>query len=153
VAADVRLDWIISPKLSFQFYLQPFVSSGLYTGFGSLARSRSYEFTRFGLGGSTMSSIIADDGGTAGYALDPDGPGPAPAHAIDNPNFNVVSLRGNAVLRWEYLPGSVLYVVWTQSRFDYEPNGEFAFHGSMSHLFDVHPDNIFMLKLSYWLGG
>ncbi len=152
LAADVRVDWIITPKLSFQIYLQPLISSGKYGEFKSLARPKSYEFLKYGENGSTVASIVSTAGDILGYNLDSDGPGAAAAGIINNPDFNIVSLRGNAVLRWEYLPGSVAYFVWGQRRADLEPVGGFEFSRSMSHLFEVKPDNIFMLKLSYWLG-
>ncbi len=152
-AADIRIDWIINPKLSFQVYLQPLISSGKYTDFKALVRPKSYTFMKYGEDGSTIVPVTSETGEVLGYELDPDGQGPAAAATIGNPDFNILSLRGNAVLRWEYLPGSSLYLVWTQSRSDYEPGGEFEFKHSMSHLFTVTPDNIFMLKLSYWWGG
>jgi hypothetical protein len=152
LAADIRVDWIISPKLSVQVYLQPLISSGQYSEFKALARPKSFEFLKFGQHGSTMVSNLSPTGELLGYEFDPDGQGPAGASTVGNPDFNIVSLRGNAVLRWEYLPGSVLFLVWTQSRSDYEPTGEFQLRRSMNHLFEVKPDNIFMLKLSYWLG-
>jgi hypothetical protein len=62
------------------------------------------------------------------------------------------SLRGNAVLRWEYSPGSTLYFVWTQSRSDYENLGDFRFHRSLDRLVDARPDNIFLVKATYWWG-
>ena len=71
---------------------------------------------------------------------------------LSNPDFNYISLRGNAVLRWEYMPGSTLYLVWTQSKNDVEQHGDFYFDKSMNRMFDLEPDNIFMMKLSYWLG-
>jgi hypothetical protein len=67
-----------------------------------------------------------------------------------NPDFNFKSLRGNAVLRWEYLPGSTLYFVWTQQRDDFEGVGDFAFGQSMRRLLRSPADNIFMIKASYW---
>lgn len=67
-------------------------------------------------------------------------------------DFNFKSLRGNAVLRWEYSPGSTLYFVWTQSRTDYENFGDFRFNRSVNRLTDARPDNIFLIKASYWLG-
>jgi hypothetical protein len=67
-------------------------------------------------------------------------------------DFNIKSLRGNAVLRWEYSPGSTLYFVWTQSRSDYENLGNFRFHRSVGRLGDTRPDNIFLVKASYWWG-
>jgi hypothetical protein len=63
-----------------------------------------------------------------------------------------MSLRGNAVLRWEYMPGSALFLVWTQNRADVEQTGDFKFNRSFDRLMDAIPDNIFMLKLSYWWG-
>jgi hypothetical protein len=81
---------------------------------------------------------------------DPDGSGPAAPVEIGNPDFNFKSLRGNAVLRWEYLPGSVFYLVWTQTRADFEEIGEFKFNRSFTRLLDTHPDNIFMAKFTYW---
>ena len=86
------------------------------------------------------------------YSLDPDGEGPSEVEIINNPDFNYISLRGNAVLRWEYMPGSALYLVWTQSREEVEPVGDFYFMRSFDNLFNLRPDNIFMLKLSYWFG-
>ena len=70
---------------------------------------------------------------------------------IYNPDFNYLSLRGSAVLRWEYLRGSTLYFVWTQNRQDTEPTGEFNFGHSFNNLFNLNADNIFLIKISYWL--
>jgi hypothetical protein len=67
-------------------------------------------------------------------------------------DFNFKSLRGNAVLRWEYSPGSTLYFVWTQSRTDNENFGNFRFNRSVGRLGDARPDNIFLIKASYWWG-
>ncbi|HEY3279095.1 MAG TPA: DUF5916 domain-containing protein, partial [Gemmatimonadales bacterium] len=67
-----------------------------------------------------------------------------------NQDFNYRSLRGNAVLRWEYLPGSTLYFVWTQSREDSDGVGDFQFGSSMRRMFRAPAENIFMIKASYW---
>ena len=67
-----------------------------------------------------------------------------------DPNFNFVSLRGNAVLRWEYLPGSTIFFVWTQSRSDDENIGDFQFRQSMDRLLHAKADNIFLVKVTYW---
>jgi hypothetical protein len=149
-AADIRADWIISPKLSFQIYVQPFIASGKYSKFKYLARSKSYDFIKYGDKGSSLEQTISSEGNIS-YALDPDGDGPADAGIIGNPDFNYISLRGNAVLRWEYLPGSTLFLVWTQGREEIDPIGDFRFGKSINNLFNVRPDNIFMLKLTYWL--
>ena len=120
LATDVRVNWTFTPNLSFETYLQPFVSSGEYTGYKSLAVPGTYTFDPYAYGG--------------------------------NPDFRFASLRGNAVLRWEYLPGSALFLVWTQQRVGFEPVGEFDFRRSLSHLMDQRADNVFLVKLSYHLG-
>ncbi|MBU1100749.1 MAG: carbohydrate binding family 9 domain-containing protein [Bacteroidetes bacterium] len=150
-AADIRADWILTPQLSFQVYVQPLIASGRYSDFKHLARSKSFDFAKYGENGSTMEKNVSDEGDVT-YLLDADGAGPSVAKNIGNPDFNFLSLRGSAVLRWEYMPGSALFLVWTQSRRDYEATGEFQFGHSMGEMFRVKPDNIFMLKFTYWLG-
>ena len=150
-SANIRFDWIMNPKLSFQLYLQPLISSGNYNDFKFLNRPASYDYTIYGQNGSTIDQVTNTNGAVTSYTLDPDGEGPADAQTISNPNFNFVSLRGNAVLRWEYMAGSTLYLVWTQSRADVGPTGEFEFSNSFRNLMNIEPDNIFMLKITYWL--
>jgi hypothetical protein len=54
-------------------------------------------------------------------------------------------------MRWEYRPGSTLYFVWQQNRSDTDPIGDFSFSRDRGALFDAHPDNIFLVKASYWI--
>jgi hypothetical protein len=153
LSAQIRVDWTLTPTLSFQLFVQPLLSSGNFTNFKELARPRSFDFLVFGKNGSTIMKNVNSDGSISSYDFDPDGSGPAPTMNISNPNFNFVSLRGNAVLRWEYMPGSTLFLVWTQSRSDNVVDGTFAFNGSFGRLVSSKPDNIFMIKLTYWIGG
>jgi len=150
LSANIRLNWTFSPRLSLQLFLQPLISSGEYTQYKELTRSRSFDFRVYGTGSSTLVETKSADGSVS-YSADPDGNGPAPPIVFDNPDFNTKSLRGNAVLRWEYLPGSVVYFVWTQSRYN-ETNydGNFQFNNSVDRLFKTEADNIFLLKFSYW---
>lgn len=152
LSAQIRVDWTLTPTLSFQLFAQPFISSGDFTNFKELARARSFDFLVFGKDGSTIKRNVNSDGSIGSYDLDPDGSGLAPLMNISNPNFNFVSLRGNAVLRWEYMPGSTLFLVWTQSRSDNVVDGAFNMGSSFDRLGSSTPDNIFMLKLTYWLG-
>lgn len=152
VSATIRMNWILTPELSFQIYAQPYFNSGSYSSYKELSKARSFEFRTYGEQGSTITPFTDADGSITGYALDPDGGGTVPAIGIGKPDFNYRSLRGNAVLRWEYLPGSALFLVWTQSREDIESSGDFQFGRSVERIVNVKPDNIFMLKLSYWLG-
>ena len=151
VSANIRADWIMSPTLSFQVYAQPFIASGKFTDYKYLVKPKNYSFINYGENGSALTTNRSANGDISSYTLDPDKDGPAPSQTINNPDFNYISLRGNAVLRWEYLPGSTLYLVWTQTREDIESYGDFRFGHSIKNLFNVKPDNIFMLKISYWL--
>ncbi len=143
LSAGIRLNWTFTPKLSLQLYAQPLISSGDYSSFKELAKPGTYSFNVYGQGNSTFNPN--------NYSVDPDGSGPAQPFTIDNPDFNFVSLRGNAVLRWEYNPGSVIYFVWTQTRSDQETIGEFQLNHSFNRIWTLHPDNIFIIKFTYWL--
>jgi hypothetical protein len=137
ISANVRLNWTFTPRLSFQVYLQPLISHGSFENFKELHRPKTYAFDVYSDG-----RVVHADGS---FEIDPDGPGSAKSFTFDNPEFNYKSLRGNAVLRWEYRPGSTLYLVWTQSRWD-----DLSFHRSTEQLWDARADKILMLKATYW---
>lgn len=145
LSCTIRLNWIFSPRLSLQAYIQPFISVGSFSEFKELARPSTYEFNRYGTGDSTISY----DEGNDTYMIDPDGSGGAPVFAVGNPDFNYKSLRGTVVLRWEYRPGSTLYLVWTQNRADYSHPGDFRFGRDFGNLLKAPGDNIFMAKFTY----
>ncbi len=145
ISCSIRLNWIFNTKLSLQAYIQPFIAVGSYTGYKELAQPRSFEFNRYGSGGSSID--YSTDAGN--FTVDPDGDGLAPSFAFANPDFNYKSLRGTVVLRWEYRPGSTLYAVWTQNRADYSNPGEFRFGRDLGNLFRAPGDNIFMIKFTY----
>jgi hypothetical protein len=141
--AGIRLNWTFTPKLSLEIYLQPLISSGDYKNYKELAKPRTYDFNQYQINEAASNQEE--------FFVDPDGNGPSNGFVVENPDFNLKSLRGNAVLRWEYLPGSVVYFVWTQTRSDEENIGEFKFKKSFDRLFDSRPDNIFLVKFTYWL--
>ena len=143
LGAGIRLNWTFTPKLSLQIYMQPLISSGDYKNYKELAKPRTYDFNQYQIDEATENQEE--------FFVDPDGSGASQGFVISNPDFNYKSLRGNAVLRWEYLPGSVIYFVWTQTRSDVENIGEFRFKQSFNQLLDAHPDNIFLVKFTYWL--
>jgi hypothetical protein len=133
--------------LSLQLYAQPLISAARYDYFHELAQPRSATFTRYGRdNGSTITYTDA----TKTYTVDPDGAGPQQAFTFGRPDFNFKSLRGNAVLRWEYMPGSTLFFVWTQSRSAADDNGDFRFGSSMGSMLRAPAENIFMIKATYW---
>jgi len=142
ISANLRLNWTFTPRLSFQLYLQPLISDGTFANFKELARPKSYAFDVY-----SGDRVLHADGRVE---IDPDGQGPAGSLSFDNPDFNYKSLRGNAVLRWEYRPGSTLYLVWTQSRWNDAYEEPFSFRRSVRRLWDAQADNILMLKATYW---
>jgi len=155
VDVTLRGDVTFSPDLSFQLYLQPFSFSGDYSELKELRAPRTFEFDVYGVhNGSTITTADRDVAGReAAYGVDPDGPGPAAGFTVTNPDFRTRSIRTNAVLRWEYLPGSTLFLVWTQSRTGFVP-----FDPSFSvardfrrELLGDEPLNVLLVKLNYWL--
>ncbi|MDP9279200.1 MAG: hypothetical protein M3P00_07250, partial [Gemmatimonadota bacterium] len=67
-------------------------------------------------------------------------------------DFNIRNLRGNAVLRWEYRPGSTVFVVWQQQRSDFEGRGDFSAGRDIGAIFRTVPTNVFLVKATYWIG-
>jgi hypothetical protein len=141
---QTRVNYVLSPKMSLQVYLQPLVSVGDYTEFKEFARPRTFEFTRYGIDRGSISyhpsarqySVDTGDGGTP--------------FTFDDPDFNFKSLRLNAIFRWEWKPGSTMYIVWTEQREDSAHPGEFAFRRDFSTTFDAPADDVLMFKVAYW---
>ena len=152
VSATTRVDWTLSPLLSFQLYAQPFASTGRYKGFKELARPGTQDYLVYGRDNTSTIAPVSDPvtGNTLSYTIDPDGAGGAPQFSINNPDFRTHSLRGNAVVRWEYRPGSALYFVWQQSRSDFLPfEGDFQPRRETTAIFG-RPSNVFLVKATYW---
>lgn len=139
----LRLNWTFTPRLSLQVYLQPFIAIGSYDKFKELAEPRTFDYHVFGDGASQ----IALENGL--YTVDPDGEGAATPFSFTNPDFNYKSLRGTLVFRWEYYPGSLIYIVWTQNRADFSHPGDFQLRRDFSDLLLAPGDNIFLVKITY----
>jgi len=150
LSMDTRLSATFTPTLTLELFVQPFIATGNYSGFK--------EFTRVG-GGETQQfdaqqlSAISRAGRDSAYVLDPDRNANTENFRFRNPDFNLQSLRGNAVLRWEYRPGSTLFLVWQQSRSSEDTSGRFRFSREADALLRGRPDNIFMVKMTYWLSN
>ena len=121
-----RLNYTITPGLSLESYLQPFVSVGEYTDWRALADGRSKD--------DALRFRPYTKRGT------PDG-------------FRFGQLRTNNVVRWEYRPGSVLFFVWTQGRDAYTgAPTDFGVQPAWHEVFAQRPQNVFLVKASYWFG-
>ncbi|MBS4028854.1 MAG: hypothetical protein KGZ58_09465, partial [Ignavibacteriales bacterium] len=151
-SSGVRLDYTFTPKLSLQLFLQPLISVGRYNKFKELKKPATYTFNNYGENGSTVTHIVDASTNDDYYEVDPDGiNGNAPPFTFGNPDFNYKSLRGNAVLRWEFLPGSTMFFVWTQSQTNFQNPGDFSFGRDFRQLVtNADYENVFLVKLSYW---
>ena len=131
VGISSRINFTATPNLSFQFYGQPYVSSGTYADWRELDQPRSSDYSRRYKKYGTTNGIF--DG------------------------FNYREFRSNAVMRYEYRPGSTLFVVWQQGRSDYLTRGDagyndgYDFRRDYGSTFRDHPSNTFLVKWSYWL--
>ena len=155
VGIETRFNVTFSPDLTFELYVQPLISSGDYRGLMELAAPRSFRFLRYGKDVGTVSRGENDS-----YTIDPEGDG-AETFEVADLDFDLRSLLGNAVLRWEWRPGSTLFLVWQQTRsvrllrtagggFD-DGVGEFELGLDGRALFGLKPDNVFAVKVTYWL--
>jgi hypothetical protein len=147
---DTRFSMTFTPTMSVELYMQPFFASGDYGKFKEYVAPRSNRTAIYGRDVGTITPVKDAGGMVTSYTIDPDGAGAAKSFSISNPNFAQQSLRGNAVFRWEYRPGSVLYVAWTQSRSAFANFGDLDFGRDREALFAARPDNIFLVKASYW---
>ena len=154
----LRANVTFSPALSFQLYAQPFTFSGDYRTFKELRARKTFTFDQYGRdNGSTIRDTLLVSGTdrVPGYVVDPDGPADSAAtrFTFQDPDFRTRSVKVNAVLRWEYRPGSTLFVVWTQSRSGYVPyDASFDVGRDVGReLFLDRPTNVLMVKLNYWL--
>src|SRR5574341_1855060 len=146
VNMTVRGNITFTPDLSLQVYAQPFVASGDFTNYKQVSDPRAEGFAdRFDVFGTDR--LILQDG-DVGVDLDRDGLADID---LGNPDFSYLSLRSNVVLRWEYVLGSTLFVVWQHGRSDSNHDGTFNLGSSLDQLFRSDARNTFVVKLNYWL--
>ncbi|MFZ1946724.1 MAG: DUF5916 domain-containing protein [bacterium] len=120
----VRGTFTFTRDLTLQVYAQPFIAAVDYNNFKRLLPDETYQ---------PVDATVYDE-------------------SVERPDFNWRSFNSNVIVRWEYLPGSTLYMVWTQTREGYESLGSFKFDRDLRGLFDNVPGNTFLVKASYRLG-
>lgn len=146
VALTVRLNYSLTPDLSVQLYGQPFVSAGKYSRFKAITDPKARVWTdRYRVFDGT--EISYDEAGGL-WSVDEDADGAAD-FSFGTPDFNFLQFRSNLVVRWEYRPGSAVFLVWSQGRTGYDTIGDFRFGRDLGNLFDVRPDDVFLIKFSY----
>jgi hypothetical protein len=117
---DTRVDWTLTPKMSFQLFMQPFVAAGHYHGYHSLAQARTADYIPYN-------------------------------GAVANPDFNFRSVRASAVARWEFRPGSALYVVWNENRANTLGIGDFRIGRDLRGISTAPSHDVFVVKMSWWI--
>jgi hypothetical protein len=123
VAMTIRFNYTMTPNLSLQVYGEPFVSAGAYSNFRRLVDGRAANYyDRY-----------------------------EPYDYQENADFNYKSFRTTNVLRWEFIPGSTIFVVWQQGRQETDPFGSFAMSRDFGNIFSMPAKNVFLVKLTYWL--
>lgn len=124
ISSTFRLSYTVTCNLTIQFYSMPFISAGKYSHFKEVIAPRAAKY----------------DERYQPYDYD------------SNPDFNFKQFRSNLVIRWEYRPGSVIYLVWSQGRTNFEEEyGSFRPGRDIMKLFDTHSENVVMIKINRWL--
>ena len=142
----LRMDWAITPNLTFQFYGAPFVSTGRFNSFKRILNPRASRYRdRFATFDQGQISFLDQT-----YAIDEDRDGTVD-YRFGNPDFDVREFNSNLVVRWEYQPGSTFFLVWSQARsngdrFGFDP----SLRDDLENLFATHPENVVLLKVSKW---
>nr|WP_319266556.1 DUF5916 domain-containing protein [uncultured Draconibacterium sp.] len=148
-STSVRINYNVTPDLTIQFWGQPFIATGAYDDFKYITNSLANELTdRYTLYSGNQ---INYDAGNSVYNIS-ESSNDTPDYSFDNPDFNVKEFLSNLVVRWEYRPGSMIYLVWSQNRGNYENRGKFNFGDDINTLFDEKPHNVFLVKFSYRIG-
>jgi hypothetical protein len=137
-----RLDFTFTPDLSLQFYAQPFVSAGQYADFKQVVtpRAKNYE--------DRIQRLVPTEA-EGRYWVDLNGDDQQ--ESFQNPDFNFQQFRSTLVLRWEYKPGSQLFLVWSQGRDHSTEDGRLRIGDDLGDLFREPSENVLMLKVSYWI--
>lgn len=143
-----RMNYNINPNLSVQYYGQPYISRGEYSGFNYVNDATAGDlYKRINLYNDDQVSLDETRGQ---YLIDENTDGTAD-YSFAKPDFNFVQFRSNLVLRWEYIPGSEVFLVWSQGVTEFGDPGEPLFQALDTNLVQNQPDNIFLLKATYRL--
>lgn len=148
VAMSLRINYTITPELSLQFWGQPFFASGKYDQFKKLADARAAAYQqRFDI---LPTDQISFDGRENMYHVKEC---ESHQYSFRNPDFTLLEFLGNMVVRWEYMPGSTLFFVWSQTRDHYHQDGMPGIFTDAGELFSQKAHNVFMIKFTYRFGA
>ena len=142
LSTEFRLGFTLKPDMNLDIYGEPFAASGRYYDYGELAAPRTLDRITYGTNGTTLE--LQPDGSRVVRIGDL-------TYTLRNRDFNTLSFRSNVVLRWEWRPGSTLYLVWQQDRLNTLPIGSLVGPADMFRSFTAPGSNIFVVKTSFWM--
>jgi hypothetical protein len=152
LSMSFRVNFNLSPDLSIQYWGQPFIASGKYYAFKYITDPMASDYhNRFHTYSTSEITYIDDPVDGEYYSITEDTPG-SEVYTIGKPDFSIQEFLSNMVIRWEYNPGSSLYLVWSQTRSSYNSTGSMDFSNDMNDLFSEKPYNVFLIKFSYRFG-
>ena len=148
LSMSLRVNYNITPDLTIQYWGQPFIASGDYSKFKMITDPKADEFSdRFHVYTSGQISLVEDV-----YNID-ENMDTQVDYKFDKPDFTVDEWLSNLVVRWEFLPGSTAYLVWSQTRDYLDHDGAFRVWDSLGDLYtDKKATNTFLVKFSYRFG-
>jgi hypothetical protein len=148
LSAAIRVNYTINPNLTIQYYGQPFIARGRYSHFNYITNPIAESlFDRYQL---IEEGQITKQSDTGMYMVDENLDGTMD-YSFDDPDFSLVEFRSNLVVRWEYIPGSELFLVWSQGISNFMDPSDSLARGLESGIFGQKPENIFLMKLTYRL--
>ncbi len=139
----LKIDFNLTPEFSIQYYGSPFVSRGSYSEFKHITNPSAGKYDdRFSIFSTpllTNNNYFMDENNDL-----------VPDYYFPNPDFNFHQFRSNLVAKWEYRLGSFIYLIWSSERTGYTDKPDDSIKESFRQLGKVIPNNIFLIKLSYW---
>ena len=143
LSAQFRLSYLLKPDLTVELYAEPFAASGRFSRFGELPAPRRRDLRTYGAAAGTSLARATDGSVHVTDAAD--------SFTLPNPDFNIISFRSNVVVRWEWNPGSTMFLVWQQNRAGSRAVGDLVGPGRLWDAFTATGDNFLALKIAYWL--
>jgi hypothetical protein len=143
LGSTFRIDYNITPELSIQYYGNPFTSIGKYSEFKAVTDPEAESYSDRYI---NLNPLLNNDNE---YEIS-DNIDATTDYKFGNPDFNFSQFRSNLVFRWEFRPGSQLYLVWSQDKTNFVQPGIDSIHDALTNIRKVYPTNIFLIKFNYW---
>ncbi len=141
ISSTLRFEYFVSPEISFQYYGNPYASTGVYDNFREVADASNKSLDK------RYTSLDYFPVSSSKYQMQRNG---IDEYPIRMPDFNYQEFSSNLVGRWEFNPGSTLYLVWTNTRYAYSDKLDQSIWKSFGSIWDNKAQNVFMIKFSYW---